>query len=422
MKIATKLLNTIRLISVVSIFFGQTHAVLSEDLQSETYTIQDVKVDSSGVVLTSENYDIRASLGDISSDTRLISGSYEIQSGYPSSLNASIPLIRCFETTTDNTTSTCSYLPQQAGAIGECGSPGCYNKAKIEIDPQDNPYDTLYLVRLQALTDNTMFYLGSDHTLATSFDSSSLMTICELEGRDANNPDCDDAESSGWNEALQSMNIYNMQPNTEYLASALALNGDLTDTGFSEPSKAETTNPSLIFDINIADEDGANTNTTAPYEVSIGDISFKFPVIAPDLIWFNIGTNLTEGMGVYIKGSTNGLYSTSKDVLIPSETEDLATDTNQNGGFGVKTFNYSPSQLTLGPLLRSSVYNTSGINEVGQITTTNSLLFYTSNTESTSGAINNGKGAIQLQARAAYDTPVSGDYEIYLTAIIVGNY
>lgn len=422
MKFITKSMNVIRLIVVVIFLIAQTNIVLSEDLQSESYTIQDISVNSTGDILVSENYDMLTSLGDINSDSRLISGSYELQSGYPSNLNMSIPLINCFETTTDNSTSLCSHLPRREGARGECGSPGCYDKAKIEIGPQDNPYDTLYLIRLVEQTDNTIYYLKSDHTLGLDFDASNFMTRCELEGKDDNNPDCDDPDSSGWNASLQSMNIYNLQPNTEYQASALALNGDLTDTGFSESIEAETTSPALIFDINIADDAGANTQTAAPYDVSMGDISFKFPVVANDLIWLNLGTNLGEGIGIYIKGSTNGLYSSSKDALIPSESEDLALDSNQNGGFGIKTYNYSPSQLSLGPLLKSSTYDTAGVNEVGQVTTSNSLLFYTSKTESTFGAINNGKGALQLQARAAYNTPISGDYEIYLTTIIVGNY
>lgn len=425
-KINSFLLKTTRLVSVILLLVFITLNPLlnirAETLQSNNYVIENATVDSSGELLSSDTYNMLTSLGDINSDIRLTSGSYEIQGGFPNGVSANIPLVKCFESATDNSSSSCEFFPNQDGAMGECGEPGCYDKAKIEIDAQENPYDTLYLIRLQALTDNTIFYLKSDHTLGTSYDASNFMTICQLEGIDPNNPDCDTSESSGWNSDLQSLNIYNLLPDTEYLASALALNGDYSSTNFSENTNSQTVNPALSFDINIAPEDEPDTQTTAPYQIALGDISFKFPTIAPNLIWFSVGTNISDGLGLYIKDSSNGLYSASKDTTIPSETEDLAEDTNNNGGFGIKIFNYLPRQTSLGPLQNNTLYDTVAINSVGQVSTTNSLLFFTNSNDDNQGPINGGKSAIQVQAKAAYTTPISGDYETYFTTIIIGNY
>lgn len=396
--------------------------ITAEDLQSENYVIESLTIDSAGETLTSDSYSMLTALGEIEADSRLTSGSYEIQSGFPNGVTANIPSVRCFETNTDNTNTNCLFFPLNDGAVGECGEPGCFDRAKIEIDPQDNPYDTLYLVKFQALTDNSIFYLKGDHTLGSTYDASNFMTICELTGVDPNNPNCDSSEDVDWNPNLQSTNVYNLQSDTEYTLSALALNGDFTATNFSSTINATTVSPSIVFDIDIAEQSQPDLETTSPYTISLGEISFKFPTIATDLIWFTMGTNLTEGIGVYVRDSNNGLYSTSKTASIPSETEDLSQDINENGGFGIKTFNYNPSENSLGPLQKSSLYNTEAVNAVGLLSTTNNLLFYTTTAEATKGQINSGKAAIQIQAKAAYDTPVSGDYSTFITAVIIGNY
>lgn len=396
--------------------------IKAEVLESQNYTIKDAGLNTGGSTLDSDTYSMIASLGDTNADSRLVSGSYELKSGFPNGMLANVPIVRCIETTTTAGTTACTQFPNTKGAQGECGNPGCYDRAKIEIDPQANPYDALYLVQVTNVTDNVVYYLKSDHTLGATYDASNFMTICQLQGRDDTNPDCDNVGDSGWNSNLQSINIFGLNSNIEYEASAQALNGDFTGTRFSETKSSTTSSPQLIFDIDIASESQPSADNAEPYAVSLGQIPFNYPTTANNLIWFNTGSNIINGIGIYIRGDHNGLFSTSKNATIPSESEDLANDSARNGGFGIKTYNYETSDSSLGPLQKSSTYNTAGANIVGNITTNNNLLFFTNNLSGNKGPIYNGRAAIYLQARASANTPVSSDYSTLLTVSVVGNY
>ncbi len=395
--------------------------ILAENLESVNYTIQDATLNSGGDALVSTNFDLLSSLGDITADNRLISGSYELETGFPNGLLADIPIINCFETVTNSSNSTCQHFPQANGSQGECGFAGCYNKAKIEIDSQENPTDAVYLVKLKT-TDNTEYYLKSDHTLGSSFDSSNFMTKCQLEGIDLNNLDCDASGDSGWNENLQSNNIFGLSSTTQYEASVMALNGDFTGTDFSEAEIATTTNPQMAFDLDIGLESNPIVESSTPYNIILEGISYLFPTTATNLIWFDMASNLPKGFNVYLKSKNEGLVSASKSASILSETEDLSTDLNNNGGYGVKTYNYTPAETTLGPLLRASLFDTSSENSVGALTTENNQLFYTNDLSSNRGELLGGRAALYIKARAAAITPASSDYTDTLTTVVVGNF
>jgi len=396
--------------------------VQAENLQSDTFEIQDATLNNSGQGTASSNFSLLSSIGNPANDSRLVSGNYAIQSGFPNGIMANIPLISCFETTTDNTNSTCANLPNNWGAMGECGYGGCYDRAKIELDNQQNPFDTLYLIKIVDTDNNITYFLQSDHTLGLSYDSSSFMSKCALEGRDADNPDCAQPGDPDWNLDLQSYDVLGLNSNTHYEAYVAALNGDYSGTGYSPAASAQTGTPSLNFKLNIGAESDPGANNSAPYNISLGNITYTFPVTADNLIWINLGINTPGGLNIFVHDLNNGLHSTVTDYTIPSETEDLTADPGNNGGFGLKTFNFIPSQLFLGPLKRDSAYDTSSTNSVGAVSTTNSLLFSTDSTGGTKGQLLEGKGAVYLKARSTAVSPATSDYHDILTFIIVGNF
>jgi hypothetical protein len=396
--------------------------VFGESLQSNNFIIEDASVTTGSGIFDSTNYSLAGSMGEITSDDRLMSGTYELTGGEAGGVVASVPKITCFETTTTNITTSCLSLPNSKGMQGECGSPGCFNKAKIEIDNQNNPYDTLYLVKIEKLTDNTTYYLKSDHTLGLSFTISNFMTKCAIEGKDLNNPGCDTNTDSDWNPALQSSNVFYLTDNTEYRASVSALNGDFTGTDFSPTANTITKMQSIGLDIDVGPASTPDVNSNAPYTINLSEISPLTPYTAPNLIWLDLASNNSKGLSVYIKDTNNGLFSISKNATIPSENEDLSLDPNFNGGYGVKVYNGNTTQTALGPLQRAASYNTVSDDFVGSLLSTNKLLFFTNDSGENKGEIMNGRGGIMVKARATASTPISSDYsdDIYFT--IIGNY
>lgn len=396
--------------------------IYAQTLQSNTYKINDANINNTSQILTSTNFSMLGDISNLTSDARLISGSYELQSGFPNGTLANVPLIKCFETITDNTNSNCLNLPNNWGTKGECGYGGCFDRAKLEIDNQLNPFDSLYLTKLIDNTDNTVYYLQSDHTLSLTYDINDFLTICSLEGRDLNDPNCDQDTDPNWDIELQRFNILGLNTNTTYSISIAALNGDFTGTEFSPEFSAQTGVPSIFFDLNIGLESNPNVISSAPYEISLGDITYSFPVTATDLIWMNIGINTKEGLSVFVHDSNDGLLSSATNTTIPSQTEDLNEDTGNNGGYGLKTYNFSPSQTFLGPLKRSTTYDTSTGNSVGAVSSNNTIVFSTNTIDGTQGRILEGKGALYLKARSTAISPASSDYRDILTFIIVGNF
>ena len=171
-----------------SIYFTKIKA---EDLQSNDFEIKDAGISNSQGTLDSSSLSLIGSMGNVVSDVRLTSGTYEINSGSGTNL-LNVPKIQCFETNSIASNTNCLSLPNNNGMQGECGGFGCYSKAKIEIDPQGNPFDTLYLVKVLDITDNVTYYLKSDHTLALTYTISNFLSKCAIEGKDSQNQDCDE--------------------------------------------------------------------------------------------------------------------------------------------------------------------------------------------------------------------------------------
>lgn len=410
------------LLTLLTISIGTIQSINAEDLESGNFKIQDATINNGGILLNSTSYSLIGSLGDIGNDTRLTNGTYAIKSGLEQEI-ISVPKVQCFETNSNTDNTECLSLPNQKGMIGECGGFGCYSKAKIEIDSQGNPYDTLYTVMIINTTDNIIYYLKSDHTLSLTQSISNYLSKCAIEGKDENNPDCDQIGDSGWSANLQSTNVFYLEPNKTYETRIKALNGDYTETPYSQSKTTTTTSQTISLDIDIGSNNESTVENSSPYTVNIlSGIGYQTVQTATNLIWFDFNSNNPNGFNFYINSNNHGLFSSTTSGIIPSEDEDISTDLNNNGGYGIKIYNGNTTQQSLGPLIKSSIYNTAGENIVGAVMGLNKLLFSTSNLNSNNGEILNGRGAIILKARTYITLPIAGDYTDELFFTIIGDF
>ncbi len=400
-----KIVNLITTITLLNFVFLSHTTKFSAQLESDNYTILDSQIDSGGGAgdSTSGNYSLLQSLGNPTADARLTSGSYAMGAGFPNGIIANVPKITCAET--DTTTGGTCYFPNSYGAQGECGSPGCADRAKVEIASQANPIDTLYLVILEDTDTSTTYYVQSDLSISTTYDINDYMTKCTFEGRDTRDASCDDSSSTAI--AKQRYNILGLRPGTTYNVSSRALSGDFTETQIGPSSSFTTEHVTLILDIDIGTSSTVETDPV--YKIDLGVLPINSGVTSTDTIWLDMGTNNPGGLNVYTKDLYDGLKNTNTTTTIPSEAEDVYSDPNSNGGYGLKT-NYS-NQTRLGPLQKAALYDTATANEVGNLSSTlEQLLFYTSSTASTDGQITEGRGGLSVKAK----TPSAiegGNYE-----------
>ncbi len=387
--------------------------VQAETLVSDKYQIINPAIESGGIE-ESTNYSLLASIADPTSFAKLESLNYKMSSGTPSSFQANVPTISCFETDTNSLDTNCAYPPN--GMQSVCGTPGCYDRAKFEIDSANNPYDTLYLVKIVDITNSVTYYLQADHSIATTYTINDFMDKCDLEGLDPTEPDCD-ISGSRENTSLQETNIYGLKPNTQYEISASALHGDFTQSQFSPISTTTTTDIEIIFDIDIAETD---IESTPPYLIDLGVITSASTSTSKNHIWLDINTNYQQGISVFAKDLNSGLYETSQSTVIPSQSEDLDDISNIDGGYGLKII--QANQSSLGPLLySSSIYNTTNLNEVGKLeNSVMNLVFYTNSLSTNKGHIQNGRGQIAVKARAG-EGSISNSYTDQIDFYVTSN-
>jgi hypothetical protein len=402
-------------ISLYIYSYRMTFVKGQSELDSNNYTIVDPTVDSGGGVGESTTYGLLDSTGLAGADVRLESTTYRIGSGFPNGIQANVPKILCAETDTNSGTTDCLDFPNANGAQGECGGDGCYDRAKVEIDHEDNPIDSLFLIMISDTDQTITYYVQSDHTLSTTYDINDYMTLCEFHGKDSRDTACDDSGDGNWDNDLQSTNVYGLAADRNYDVSVRALNGDFTESGFGPTASFTTQLPSLSLDLDIGTTSAANT--AAPHAVSLGNLSTSAATTAPNQIWLDLETNAVNGMSTYVKDANNALASGAN--TIPSEAEDLATDPNTNGGYGLKTD--TSTETALGPIVDSSNFATAGAHEVGNLTTSNKLIFSTNTTGGNVGPLDGGRCGIYVKARATNTTP-TGNYSDVVTFTMVGSF
>lgn len=390
------------------IFSQYSYFVFGEDLNSTNFKITGARLDGGGEATQSTTGDFKLlnTIGDFSGDPRVTSTNYSANIGEVEVFTANVPKIRCFETTT-NGSSSCTTGPaylNSGGMTRVCGPTGCYDRARFEIDTQNNPADTLYAIQIS--DDNFVNDIRYIDGVTKRPILSSVVTIDDY------------LTNTGWESST--FNIYGLDISTQYYLRAVALHGDFTESIASPIVSATTSLPTLSFDIDIAGQSGTSTETASPYTISFtGD--YKLTPSAPaqtsnNLIWLDGNTNGLGGFAIVVKGQNGGLYSPTIPYTISSASADLDGTTE---GFGIQSF-YSASLYhtgdgALGTISTISPYNGSN-NNVGIVSTIANKVY-----ESTLPT-HSARMALLLKARASTSAQPATDYSEIITITLVPRY
>lgn len=371
--------------------------IFADETSTSTYKIIDTNFGPiGGQTQNSGGQKIMVTGGNATSSERIQSSQYSIGPGSSSQWMANVPLISCFETTTNGATSCSKASVNPAGMVMVCGYSGCYDKARFEINPQGNNVSTLYSI--QITTDplwnyGSWMYLHNDFTLG-AFASHSLS----------------DYQTKAYWENTYDANVVGLVPGTTYYIRATALNQDYTESYTSPVLSAITGYPMISFDIDIADSTGVSAESNAPYSISFGTVSLFSVQKATNKIWFDVGTNISSGVKLDAISNYDGLYNVSQNYLLPSRTGLL---TNYTEGFGVNTF-YT-GQTYLGPLVATSNYSDSN-NIVGPISAISAEVYNSSHQP-----IYGGRGGVNILSIRDVQT-ATGDYSNAVTIRITSEF
>lgn len=260
-----------------------------------------------------------------------------------------------------------------------------YNKLKLVLNTGGNPTNATYAIAIS--TDNFSSdtkYVQSDNTVGATLGSEDWQTYTTWGG------------ASGFY-------VIGLIPGTTYTVKVEAERGDFTQTGFGPTAQATTSDPTLTFDIDISPTD---SETSDPYNVSIGSLSAGSVTTATDKVWVDVDTNGTAGATVYVQGTNNGLLSSNTGYTISSVTGNLSSSSEGYGAQGSTV-----AQSSGGPLEITSPYN--GASEVvGPLDTTRRIIFDSSGT-----AITAGRASFLIKAKASAVTKAGSDYSDTLTLV-----
>lgn len=364
------------------------------------YEIIDPTINSGGNddQSSASGYMLRESIGDSFNDERFESASYKLGVGQGYTFMANVPEISYFQT-------------DDAAMINICGAGGCYDRARFEIDTNDNPTDALYLIEITSDNWMTIQCLDGSTHQPKAISSKSINDYLTKSTW----------ETGSWTEA----NILGLSQDTQYKIRARSLNGDFTESEAGPEQTEDTTDPYIIFDINISGDTWQSS--TAPYEISLGEISTISPSTATDLIWLDISTNAVNGATISVRDSNQGLISPSTSGQIDSESEDL---TSEREGFGLKIdiSKRLPAAGQPGYLRESTIYNTTGAHEVGALVSSPVVILCTIEetggncSTGTGSPVDGGRAAIWIKARASVTNPSAGDYADSITFTSIGTF
>jgi hypothetical protein len=258
-----------------------------------------------------------------------------------------------------------------------------YNKLHLVLSTGNNPSDTTYAIAISAdnFSSDTR-YVQSDNTIGATLGSEDWQTYTTWGG------------ASGFD-------IIGLQPDTTYTVKVTAEQGNFTQSSWSATSQVATANVTLSFDIDTSSTD---TETSAPYTVSMGNLTSGSVTTAPDYIWLDLSTNAEYGGHIYLYDSYTGLRSSSLNYTISSSSTNLAA---AQEGYGIKV-------NTTSNLTAQSPYNGASDN-VGVVDTTIREVFNSGN-----APVSNGRGSLAVKAKISSTTPASNDYEDTITLVASG--
>jgi hypothetical protein len=278
-----------------------------------------------------------------------------------------------------------------------CGDGGCFDRARFEIDNENNPSDTLY--SMQITTDPAWstwnFIDGTTYLIETSA------------SHDIN----DYLTESSWEGTATNINILGLTRGTTYYIRGTALHGDFTESDPGPDANTATGQPEVLFDIDIDDTGGSGSETAPPYSIDLGSMTVGAVTTATNLIWFDLGSNAPGGTVVLVEDDYIGLYSALGSYTLSSATADLDVASD---GYGLQE--YSATETYLGPLDVEADFGSGG-NNVGGISTTAKKIYNT-----TLSPIYVGRAGIYVKAKPSLSAPPESDYEDDITFVAVGTY
>jgi hypothetical protein len=390
-------LKTIPLLLIASLF---PFSVIAAELDSTNYKIVGATTQGGGTLTTaSGNYSALLEVGRISNNPRNYSTSYKLFTSPEQAFLPAVPEVSCFETTTSGS-SNCVSGPSELvnGMVAICGPSGCYNKARFEIDSNDNPTDTLYAVMIS--TDN--FVSDVRYVDGNNFWPETITT------HNLN----DFLTKADWETEV--FNIQGLQTGTTYYIRVMALHGDFTQTEVGPIASATTSGGSVFFDIDIEDENGVSAETAPPHSISFTGayalIGGSAPTVAEDRVWLDAGTNSQGGFAVVVRGVNGGLKSNTTGQTIVSATADLNVTSD---GFGLQSEYISQDSYSyLGTISATSDYSGSG-NNVGIVGTSSTKVY------EASSPVFNGRMALKVIAKPGTDKTAAADYQETIYFILI---
>lgn len=313
---------------------------------------------------TSTNYSLNATTGEVS-NTESTSTNFRTRSGNNNLQQAHVPTAPTF-------TNPANY----------------YNKLHFVVATANNPSDTKFSIAISDDNFVTTRYIQNDNTIGNARGLEDYQTY------------------AAWGSGSGQL-VSGLSPGTTYKIKVNAFQDKFTETEYGPTATAATVAPSITFDIDVSASD---TETAAPYNISIGNLLPATVTTTANKIWIDLDTNANSGAMVYIRSTNTGLTSSSASHTITSATADLS---GASTGYGAQ--GSSASQTSGGPLTMTSPYNGAGQN-VGLIDTALRQVF------TAAAPITAGRGSFVLKAKSAAQTPAGADYQDVLTIIAAGSY
>lgn len=323
------------LISIIAV------PLYAQNLDSNTYTLIGPNMSATTGITESSTYSA-LSTGNPLDDFTVSSTSYTSRGTSQAFFEAEVPQVTCFETSTNSGTTICSGIPGSDGMRGVCSSPGCYNRAKLEINVSGNPADVKYAIQISTdsnFASNVFYVSGTTKLLKANLALTDFLYKCEWEGT------ISAGYCGGANVTLQKFNILGLNANTTYYVRVAAFHGVdaagiFSQSDWGPSASAATQNTSITFDIDVATSTAGSS--TPPYSISNIQILPENIYTTTDYIIFRVTSNALNGAEVQIKGLGGELLNSATSDTITAYTGDLAGATN---GYGVRNDSTTNSEI-----------------------------------------------------------------------------
>ena len=398
---SNKAVLTITWLCIFSILFP-IFKTFAEELESTNYKLVGVTTQGGGIT-ESTNYSSLLTVNETATNPATYSTNYKAFFDPAYAFRPAVAELSCFETTTDGSSNCTTGPPELAagGMVALCGAGGCYDRARFEVDINDNPSDTLYAVQISE----------DDFSSDTRYIDSSTY---EAEPYSTHNIN-DFRTKTQWE--TDTFNVLGLTEGIQYYLRIIALHGDFTETEEGPSDTATTAGTSSSVDIDIAGTGGISAETDPPFTILFTGANSLLAgagtVTAENLIWLDAETNGAGGFAIVQHGENGGLYSTTRSVQINSITGNLDTSTE---GFGLQSYyiDYDTSS-ELGDITAMTNYNGS-ISNVGIVDTDWNKIY------DADGPIVDGRMALYLKARAGADKQGATDYDETITFVFIPRY